>query len=213
MSDFEFISFVQRNPILVDVLYRSMRENPSRLSPYHNSQHMYETAVIADQLFLAEGGRANSIQRQSLAHAALMHDFAHSGGAENDAVNIAIAISNLKQEGKFEYDVVKIIMCTEFPFTRLPETLAEMCMRDADILYATLNGDPRIIMEGLRSEIAFAKGHEITYDDMYQGQVEFLSEVRMFTEEGKRLFALHSENYIESMKEYMDAKHAAYVYK
>lgn len=96
------------------------------------------------------------------------------------------------------------IGCTVFPFTVAPPTFVERILRDADILYPSMSGDPKIIMDGLRNEIQVSTGKEISYKEMTKGQITFMNNSRLFTSTGRDYWAMYSGKYMDKLIQFAD---------
>lgn len=207
---------------LVEELHSYLQTNPSKDLPYHNNKHMVSCYSIGTRIFVEEL-RANPrliLEKNFLAKLAtvtMLHDYDHTGGRSPDSVNIQRALIGFRgflEFTKFDLDeefttsVTACIQVTEFPFTKQPIGLLEQVMRDADILYATLSGDPEVIMEGLRKEVSVARGSEMSYSEMLEGQAKFKDTVTMFTVEGRRLYEPNKDIYFNSLVEYVESKKA-----
>ncbi len=183
--------------------------------PYHNIRHIHGMHAIAVTLLASI--KHNAHDRYVLDHACLFHDLGHSGGELTDDENIKLAVKHfLNYSAKLNHkvaitedvsgEIIKAINCTQFPFVHEPTTTVEKCIRDADILYATLHSDPSVIINDLRSEINLTrinKGlHAISVGEMIRGQYEFMQFVNMYTEEGKRLFEIHCGLFLSKLDSY-----------
>lgn len=189
--------------------------NVNRLAPYHSSVHMAGAYDVAKELWAVEKLDPNFVMSAPadvmdviLMLGVLFHDVNHSGGRLTDRENIQWAIRELKQfclihskvmNGTFAkkypdwvapamWAAVGIIDCTEFPFVKHPATKLECIMRDADVLYTAYVGDPKLVMEDLRTEISTARGKDITYQEMITGQAAFMSNIKMYTKAGQAMW-------------------------
>ena len=189
-----------------------MDDNPSKDLPYHNNAHMYGTACVAFQL--VSDMRAshrntttlNTNELKALLHAALLHDYGHSGGSMDDAWNIENAVKHAEKTVPYPLQriVIPAIRCTKFPFVVEPTNVVERILRDADILYATVTGDAAIIMEGLRAEINVkrGRGNKLSYTEMVEAQIKFLSEVKFYTKEGKMMMDRYKDEFVSLLQKY-----------
>jgi len=207
---------------LVQSLNAYLETNPSKDLPYHNNKHMVACYSIGLKLFVEElkaNPRFPLVENfaPKLAVVTMLHDYDHTGGRSPDSVNIQRALiglrgfvefTKLKFSEEFVRSVTECIQVTEFPFCKQPVNSLEMVMRDADILYATLSGDPEVIMEGLRAEVSVARGSEMSYAEMVGSQAKFKDAVTLFTDEGKRLYELNKDIYFNSLVEYVESKKA-----
>lgn len=199
------------------------------LAPYHNLAHMVSVWEIAQRLWAAEKALPHFVafepEEVSLAKlmvGTLFHDVHHSGGRMDDRSNILQAIREIKQfvlikskvlndlfsrkypseMGSILYGSLAIVDCTEFPFVKEPKTALERIMRDADILYAANSKDPKVIMEYLRTEIETARQHQVTYEDMLQGQMAFMAGCKLYTAAGQAMWDKLAEPYLAQLKAY-----------
>ncbi|MNI49340.1 hypothetical protein D3C73_1039470 [compost metagenome] len=108
--------------------------------------------------------------------------------------------------GNVIHDIDSAIACTQYPFVKEPCSVLERVVRDADVLYATLSNDPTVLMEDLRTEIGTAAGRYIPYDEMLSGQINFASNVTLYTAMGKTLFDAFSPWYIKRLEQYIHSK-------
>jgi len=168
--------------------------NPSNNLPYHNWYHalcMVEKCV--------EGGNYHNLPYHSLRHlavAALFHDFAHSGGKEEDLVNISLAKMSLQRLADQSVDatispgidvreVKEIIAVTEYPYVLDPICIEQKIIRDADLMQAFRPTWKEMIIDGLREEMIIKLNKNLTEKDMLEGQVAFLKKVHPCSAWGK----------------------------
>ena len=195
-----------------------VKNNPSANVPYHNTRHMIDMTRIAQNLLMVQGTESytdgDTGDMTVLTLAGLFHDFAHSGGKEDDTKNVKRAckeaftflsgkpsISNIMLN-----DIIETIECTVFPFTVEPTTLYQKCIRDADVLYATMSQDPTIIMEKLRDEICVSQDRAISYEEMLEGQRKFMDGVILYTDAGNRILHVMGEGYMRQLEYYVARK-------
>lgn len=173
--------------------------------PYHNNRHMYGVAVIADYLYRTEAGNEGyPADHERLIVAALMHDYRHSGGAQLDIVNIRHAMDAvLHMYIRGVPYIQRMIALTEYPFKYEPSSISEKCLRDADLLYATLSDEPAIVMEGLRAEMIVSRDKDITRADMAEGQKAFMQSAVFYTDTGRILFNRFTRRYLDSLDAYV----------
>jgi hypothetical protein len=207
-------------------------QNINTLASYHNNEHMSVAYDIAKQLWAIEKRDPNFVMSAPeavmdviLMLGVLFHDVNHSGGRLTDRENILWAIRELKQfvlihskvmNGVFKkqypdwvapalWAAVGIIDCTEFPFVKLPHTKLECIMRDADVLYTAYVGNPKLVMEDLRTEIGTARNKEVTYHEMIAGQTAFVSNIVMYTKAGQAMWDKLADPYMAKLTEYASA--------
>lgn len=194
-------------------LFEFLESNPAKGLPYHNNRHMKGVFAIASQILVRETDQVKVYAETMvpLLFTTLLHDYGHSGGNKPDAENIAIAIDALgvaidecpHKLPEDLYGVVRdAILCTEFPFKYEPSNLLEKIMRDADILYATMENDPTVIMEGLRKEVQVSQNKKIGYLEMYENQVNFASNAKFYTDAGRTMWEENSTRFLEQMEDY-----------
>lgn len=192
--------------------------NPSGDLPYHNNHHMKYMASIAMQLFLWSWRGSDPRQRDTIGHAMLVslgtaglcHDIAHSGGGQPDYINVKNA-KLVFNDQLFSYAppavesrwVERLITNSEFPYHSDPGTFTDECHRDADLLYATLMGDPKTIMEGLRAEIEVSQRKPVSHQEMLEGQRKFLGSCKFFTPGGKHNARTYQDLYLASLETYV----------
>jgi len=180
--------------------------NTGALNPYHNNQHMIAVAYLAlqfyeESLFAKSYGKRDPqlyARRQlELVLAALFHDFNHPGVSRPDELNIADALAawdafaTTKQfNSERKEHVAKLIQCTQFPYTTSVEDGQMCCLRDADLLAATVLGEPDDLLFDLRREINSARQapeEKLTINDMLKAQVKFHSTLQLSTEAARQL--------------------------
>jgi hypothetical protein len=79
-------------------------------------------------------------------------------------------------------------------------------LRDADLLYVVMLGEPDQVLEGLRAEASVTNSVEVSYQTAHEKQLKFMSQVKLFTEHG-RLW------YQEQQTEFIRRFNAAYFEK
>jgi hypothetical protein len=138
-----YIDILKKYSILRLTLNYIINNSTSNYAPYHNIQHVlfvmekcYEGATFHN----IEGG-----ELKELLIAALLHDFDHTCGKENDKFNVQLAIDGVdglkkRFDGLYEiinFDEIKnIIAATEYPYTINKEDLdiKQAIIRDADLM-------------------------------------------------------------------------------
>lgn len=173
--------------------------NPSGELPYHNNQHLFHVARIANQLLNAE--TTPTVRDEIvLIVACLFHDFNHSGGVQPDSENIHnaimaldqfaftdIGLQVLKNHGMLQ-QVKELIKLTQFPSERNPDTLMGLCIRDADMLYSFCSVGIDAVVTGLRKEMAVTTGVLTPPLDYMEQQRKFINSLTMFTGAGQYLY-------------------------
>lgn len=175
---------------LYDLWQYVVENNPSEKAPYHNTTHMLYMAWLADEFFQAHSSDEQfaSNQREMIV-AALFHDFDHSGGHEPDSVNIDRAVA----AWHIAYDKVQpkhinpklvetFIRVTQYPYTGIVTTLAGKCLRDADLLYTTVMGNPHIVLRDLKAELEIQLKKEITIEEAAESYKEFIRKADLNTD-------------------------------
>lgn len=202
--------------ILENKLLSALEVNAGKDLPYHNNKHMEGVWGIAQHIWAFDRDTKDPVVNEQsltiLMCAALLHDYDHSGGDTTDHYNVLrareyvselLAQEHMAVSPEIREAVDKAIACTVYPFTVEPVTQVEKVLRDADILYATLSRDPRIIMEDLRAEIGVAAKREISYQEMLDGQTKFTESVVLFTTSGKGVWDIHQPKYLEQLINYV----------
>lgn len=177
--------------------------NPSGNLPYHNNQHMFSVAVIADFLYMQEVDYVVDRERRWLMVSALLHDYDHTGGREPDYKNVSNARMAVPQIYRPHSAIIShTIAVTTYPFTRAPVALIEQCLRDADLLHPILAKDPQVVMVGLREELNHSRKTPVTLEGLVRAQGEFLRTAEFFTITGKALFLEYFEQHMDEIRAY-----------
>lgn len=165
--------------------------------PYHNRYHtmtmVKNVAEAADYYYLLR------TWKDSLIVAAIFHDFNHSGGVQNDRVNI----TNARREFNYFYTnyhqgpaensinpvfVDQMIETTMFvggEFPNEPTDLIQQIIRDADLLQISEPNWYDMVIEGIRAELVNG-GLTLSEDQMVRGQIDFMKKhFKFYTEWGK----------------------------
>lgn len=160
---------------------------------YHSSDHMLTVWAIANWL----ADKNNTMLSMNAQLACLLHDYDHSAGKETDDINIrkaCLGADAILEVSDRQRDRIKaIIQKTRFPF--LPENeptdMDEACVRDADLLYAVVEGPDRInILSKLKIEMGLDA--VVTTDDL-DIQDAFRRSSTMYTEQGKAIMAYFTD--------------------
>ncbi|MGG4591827.1 hypothetical protein ACLPJK_26570 [Pseudomonas aeruginosa] len=197
--------------------------NPSAYIPYHNNAHLEGVLKISTDLYSSECKVQSVKGLCTLTLAAMFHDFDHSGGTRADSVNIDYAIAGLQEfyhqrsrylarlrnrHPRLHSGILaaakNAIACTVYPFTVEPKTLVEKCLRDADILYACLSGDPRVVAEDLRSEMEISQGNPISNAQLLAQQKQFAKNARLYTATGRQWWDEHTPRYIAKLEVFLN---------
>lgn len=186
--------------------------NPSGKVNYHNNYHIYYMTWLCDQIYLSLNWEDQlNCDHLSLLVACMFHDFDHTGGRKDDHTNILRAIEgfhtarkempNITAWEKINSEkVAALISITEYPYTDKARTLEEQCMRDADLLYTTVMGDPEIVMLHLCNELEILHKRTYTSEEMLKGYETFIMEATLHTDIAKIIRDEESANFIERMK-------------
>lgn len=190
--------------------------NPSKDLPYHSNMHQILVAVMAHRLYtmsphiLTDDDESETLPALFLA--GLFHDYNHSGGTEPDSSNIQRALEGLaaavdELSPKYPdlgqtvspisnrlYEKTKaFIQATEWPWKPFPldnSTRGFEYLRDADIMASAMVAGLAAPILGLPQELKHKfNGYVMTPKEMAIGQSEFLSGVKMNTQEGAVLWA------------------------
>lgn len=195
--------------------------NSGAINTYHNNHHMMTVAVRSLELLHMEVSADKyefDNQEEILFVAGMLHDMNHSGGVEDDDVNIERALLALdKIAGSldaqfydgFAHHVERVIQVTQFPFVLEPEHLDEKIIRDVDMLYSLEVEGVRIIMEGLRSEMVHKFGHLPTRETWLDMRFKFIEGVEIFTDSAKLIWEDGIERSNKAMSAYVKLMHNA----
>jgi len=203
---------------LTDVWNWIEENNIGVVNPYHNTQHMMTIALNGFRIYQTEllltGETQELYGHVKVLVAGMLHDFNHSGGEHADDENIENAIHDglnkiagtldAKFGEGFSDEVEQLIRCTEYPFVRMPHSLAAKALRDADLLQSIEPNGITLILEGLRSEMQVRFGKQISVQEMYEGQVKFLEAAELFTQTGQALWDASKQHMIEACRCYAE---------
>lgn len=222
--------------LLKEIIAYLKLHNPNPMAPYHNNEHMEGVWHIAKDIWAIEKNDPlyalpdkEEVMTIQLMLATMFHDFGHTGGMMSDRENIKRSVKALKRFvlvdskvinkkvtkkykdsiGFMLWGAVALIDVTEYPFVKNPVNKMEFIMRDADLLYTTVRGEPEVVMEALRTEIERSQGKAISYADMAAGQQAFMSKVRMFTATGERIWNEKSQAFFAKLDDYAAARTVA----
>lgn len=202
---------------LIEMFDHILKENPSGDLPYHSSLHMYEVAYLAHTLLCHEmasdeqryQGNRENLERQVIC-AGLWHDFDHSGGRYVDSVNVSRArhaFANYHAENTtlkvHAGSVDQLIKVTEYPFNLVPETLAEKCIRDADLLYCSMPPYSGQRLHLLYTEWSKYNKELGAFDDFVVRNEKFLEEMVFYTDAAKGIFRSIKDTAILKQREFL----------
>ncbi|QBX06634.1 phosphohydrolase [Burkholderia phage BcepSaruman] len=204
-------------PDHADYLLSAMSQGLHTANPYHNVEHQLHVAYWAhvcalnENSLLAKPSNRYLVESdiKALLLAAMFHDHNHSGGVENDLVNVQRAIQRvmsrdialiMENEGIDKNKVRNLIRVTCFhegEFRHVPKNLLEKSIRDADLMmvYTQSGAD---VSTGLMYE---QKGAPTGW---VQRSYEFLSTAKMFTRFGQIAQAQHLKDACAAWKEQHD---------
>jgi hypothetical protein len=165
--------------------------NGSRSLPYHNEYHMWCMVLNCFEASFHENLTDGELR--GLCAAAIMHDCGHSGGKEEDYVNIKVALDSLRfaqayaQSSLLGLSLAELkiaencIRATEYPYLDLDLTLPMKIIRDADLMQPYERNEVILMKqyEGLRQEM------EIEKTEFAKGVFEFLGNVTWMTSWGR----------------------------
>lgn len=165
--------------------------NTSAGLSYHNRYHACWLMVKVDEM--GTELQVPGVNLRALVLAAMFHDMNHSGGTRPDSENIEEAMEDLEyaceDEPRVGEDTIlralELIRVTEFPFIRVPKTLEEKIIRDADILQGCTPHFAKTIYVDLYQELLVSKP-DMKFLEYVEGQKQFLASAEMFTEIGKQ---------------------------
>ena len=186
-------------------------KNPSGTINYHNNYHIFFMTWLYDQIHLSLSWEEQlNCDHYSALVACMFHDYNHSGGRKDDHTNILRAIEGFEQAykelkglpvwEKVNPEKVKaLIAITEYPYTDQARTLEEQCIRDADLLYTTVMGDPEVVMVHLRNELEILHNRKYTAEEMVEGYATFIMEATLHTDIGKIIREEESPHFLTRM--------------
>lgn len=159
---------------------KSLTENP-----YHNAYHTACMIVNAAEAFNWYWNRQGEklTNPNALIRACLYHDVGHTAGKHPDSINIVIATTTFLNSRPNDFETVKIIQVTEFPFIREPVSLEEKIIRDCDLMQMLEPDWLEQIFVGLYTELLnHPKFTDLTPEKFIQMQITFLESALFYTE-------------------------------
>lgn len=189
------------------------QHNTAKLNPYHNTPHCFGVAHLAFRIGAYDPCIISSMSSlRGMLVGCLFHDFDHTGKNVADLENIERALLGLKaaqQEtdkplSETEYETAqRCIRVTEFPFVRVPETIEERIIRDADLLYVTTHPNHLIVLRGLHSEMSANGKTSQTFEEFLPGNDDFMDSCTFYTHAGKTMF--------EALRDIIKCSHVAFL--
>jgi len=172
----------------------------SNTAPYHNLHHIVcvtHNCILAQRSYHRINKEIGSdiTSFKTLLIASLFHDVNHSMGTDTDDVNVQNSIKLLSEfYGVSDVDVqnsfdleyaISIIEATQYPYVINSGELSESqkIIRDADLLMFTEDSWFQYVILGLRKEMNISK-----IEDMLNGQIKFISNVKMNTDWGRDIY-------------------------
>lgn len=189
-----------------------------RYNPYHNHKHCQFVLNMGASIIKHDTGNSCSLE---FILAALMHDYDHSGGREDDRVNIKMALEGVNKAAKhprmecINVRVVQMLIeVTQYdgpdkgfkmePDTR-PEAFEQKAIRDADLMsiYSEHAAD---MLYGLFIECRI-KNKSLKLDDFMAGNRKFLKGARMYTEYGNEVRERYLDRALATFEREMYKRH------
>lgn len=178
-------------------------------NPYHNLKHCIDVYNWCEKILEFE----HSEMSLDLKFATIFHDYNHSGGHFDDNYNIPEVLRHICEgpikeaidnAGADASNIVKLIHVTRFidgGFPGEPQTIEEMAIRDADLMLSFLPlGESIIAINGLYSEMKI-KNPDMTPDQFWQMNVNFMNNAKFYTKYGNMLKEQLNEK-LDILKEY-----------
>ena len=163
--------------------------NPSNDLPYHNRFH--SQCMVVNCYDGAQYYNLPYEATRQLLIAAMFHDFGHTGGKEDDTVNIGNALVGYHRLGEVmnahEPIVVDCIRCTQYPFVVTPFTIEHRIIRDADLMQFRFPNWEKVYFEDLKKEMEIRMHQTITDHEMIMGNRKFWADVMFFTDWGVKM--------------------------
>lgn len=168
-------------------------QNPSNGVPYHNLDHMLTVVKWCGRL----SGMCELLpaEEKALILAAIFHDYDHTAGVADDAVNIERALKGLTEFAEIHRIDEELLLAasanirvTQFPFILAPQTISQKIIRDADLLQSLEPDRQEVLIGGLRKELEVRLKRKITRREFCENQVKFLGELKLFTTPAQVIF-------------------------
>lgn len=197
-----------------DVLMLAARAGSHNHNPYHNTLHELQHVYWSNACFL-NSRHSKSCQKleasfsskslmweesvKTLCLASMFHDHNHSGGNQNDQINIDRAVKFVKSHFvDLPRDTERLIRVTQFTngtFTHPPTDYLEECMRDADLM-SIYSREGRRLLFGLFEELGGKSLDKMTDQEVgnaIKRNREFLKSAEMYTDFGRMMKNEHLE--------------------
>lgn len=187
-----------------EVLDYVMQNNPSKDLPYHNNIHQLLMAVTAVRLYTVTPRVSLGLdnfdfeEATALFVAGLFHDYNHTGGKDEDYINIHYALeafcvfmTQFRSPTRIninEQMVMALIRSTEWPWKKEEFHYLQGILRDADILVQLELVGTFMPIDGLPRELEHRLGKLVTPVEMANGQEQFMTSVELNTDAGKRMW-------------------------
>lgn len=185
--------------------------NPSGKLPYHCNVHQYLVAVGAYRLLHVNAPRVDKREAAELFVAGLFHDYNHSGGTESDDINIQRAVDAFIEftpqlpPHLSEPAIIALIRSTEWPWKDEHYHRHQDVLRDADILASAEACGVYMPITGLPKELEHKIGKLLSPKEMFEGQRDFLSNIRLNTDEGRAAWQTLYPAVLEVQAEFVGA--------
>ncbi len=200
MNELKVIHIINKYDSLREGLKYIIENNTANNAPYHNLNHMLTVTRHVYQAFEFMGlGNDERLEPSLLA--ALFHDFNHSMGKENDAINVSYAKNGLEdflRTGRVNLDIdfmFSILDATQYPYIILGDELDtyQKIIRDCDVCQVFEYDWLKQIILGLSIEMKYS------FVDLVKGQRNFLLGVEYLTSYGKEMRKLHFDDILDEM--------------
>lgn len=158
--------------------------NKSSTIPYHNNYHAF--CMVLNCYDASKFYELANSETRDLLIAALFHDFNHSGGEYLDTENINRALLGYTEccliKNIIPSEVVKkLIIVTEYPYKKDPDTLLEKVIRDADLMQSTMPFGYEMCITRLGQEVSKSRSRVMSEIEILEGQIDFMNKVVFWT--------------------------------
>lgn len=194
--------FITDNGELLSLINKRSNKELTRLDqcPYHNTSHLIGVGMLMEIIGSSKESNAGIL-------AGLYHDYSYSRYPD-DSLNIEVSINFFEEHFKNKLtpavikEVTDAIWDTRFPYEGDPKTELGKYLRDADMLYGVLFCNQKLL-EGLYEARKNIDGHK-SFPRFLERNVEFISNIKLWTKEGKEVYDKNIENCIEIHRELYD---------